>query len=216
MGRNLRSLPAFFSAPKYFSCIHSQTVTDQFPDLKRRFTRILRTAVYLILILNVLFLLPHKGWSQKRQLTASNKAVKIGYIDHSTVRKQFIAFAAAKERIAKEHLAEKRSLEQSIQLLNQQTKEQLRLDSLSGGQNQLQILNAADAKKSQLQSSFKDAQKRRHEERNILMQNYEKKIVSAIDAVISEGGFTEIKPFDPNATGQRGINITDLVLKKLN
>ncbi len=48
------------------------------------------------------------------------------------------------------------------------------------------------------------------------MKEYEQKITLAIDSVVSEGGFTDVKPLNKDTAIQNGANITDLVLKKLN
>ena len=53
-------------------------------------------------------------------------------------------------------------------------------------------------------------------ERTVIMKKYEQKIVLAIDAVVSEKGFTNVVPLSDKLIEQDGTNITDTILEKLN
>jgi Skp family chaperone for outer membrane proteins len=164
----------------------------------------------------VLLLISSQANSQKRQLTASAKVVKIAYIDQLALRKQYKAFSDTKRKLADENMIEKKSYDQAIQLLDKRTVQLIKQDSLAGGANRLQILNGASSKKGQFTFQHLETQKVKNTQRITLMNDYEKKIQLAIESVVIEGGFTDVQPIDKNTTIKNGKDITDLVLKKLN
>jgi len=187
-------------------------------DLRTCFSKKLFTTIPMFFILAVLFLLPDNAWSQKKQLTASGKVIKIAFIDHSRLRKEFKKFVAAKEKLAKENEAEKKSLEQALRFLDKQTKEQLVQDSLNGGGTRNQITSKANSKRSGIIHNNQLSQRKRNQARIALTQDYERKINTAVETVVREGGFTEVKPFVKDSSGQsrRNVDVTDLLLRKLN
>ena len=83
-------------------------------------------------------------------------------------------------------------------------------------------MQQADSRRSGISGNYQLNQKKRNQEKITLMQQYEQKIQAAIQAVVTEGGYTDIKPLvkdkekDKEAPEQRSIDITDLILKKLN
>lgn len=186
-------------------------------------TRLLKTIrkkscipLLMLSITCMIFILPHQSFSQKKQLTPSDKVTRIGYLDHSALRKEYKAYHAAKEKLAKEHAAEKKTYEESLKLLDKQTAQKLKKDSLSGGKNRQQLLNESETKRQQLARSYQAQLKKRNEEKLNISKEYEKKIILAIEAVVNEGGFTDIKPLSKDSSSVNGLNVTDLVLKKLN
>ncbi len=50
--------------------------------------------------------------------------------------------------------------------------------------------------------------------RAAVMQTHEQKIMAAIGKVVSEGGYTDLRPLSGDST-RKGIDITDQVLKKI-
>ncbi len=172
-------------------------------NFSSHFLKAVDIPVRLCLIATVLFLQPKQSWSQKRQLSPSAKVSKIAFIDHSKLRKDFKAFSSAKEKIAKDNDADKKTFDRALKLLDEQTKEQLRLDSLSGATNHNNIINQATAKRNEIVNNHQLEQKKRNQERIILMQDYEKKIVLAIDAIVSEGGFTDVQPLRKDTAGSK-------------
>lgn len=178
--------------------------------------RLVKLWYRLLFVFSFLLLLTAIGTAQKRQLTPSSKVVKIALVDHSRLRKEYREFAAARDKWAQESAAQRKSFEQSLQTLEQQTAEQLRLDSLSGGKDREQILSQAAAKRSELTGLFQAAQKKRYGERMTLAQRYERKITLALDSIVAEGGFTQAQPLSKEASSIKGRDITDLILQKLN
>lgn len=177
--------------------------------------------VIIIFSISVFFSAPVYAQG-KKQLTPAAKAVKTGLIDQLRLRKEYKAYDAAREKLAKENQAEKKSFDQQLLLIDKQTQKQLKQDSLKGGKGRAGIVQHADDRRSAINGSHQLAQKKRHQDRIALMQQYEQKIQAAIQAVMMEGGFTDVKPLskdkekDKAANGPGSIDITDLVLKKLN
>lgn len=118
-------------------------------------------------------LFPTQASAQKKLLVPSGKVVKIAFLDHQRLRKEYHAFSTAKQKLVMENKA-----------------------GLKGQSN--------------------ITPQKRTQQRQELMKEYEMKIAAAINAVVAEGGFTEVKPLEKNNTSERGIDITGLVLKKLN
>ena len=174
------------------------------------------STIRLIFFVGTFLTLSVQGWSQKKQLTASDKVIKIGLIDHSRLRKEFKAFDSARISMAKVNKSKKVSFEQALQLIEQQAKDQLKRDSLSGGKKREQVISLFDSKRSALINDYQSDQKKRIEDRIALMREYERQITVAIDKVVSEGGFTDVRPLGKDSTNSKGVNITELILKKLN
>lgn len=185
-------------------------------NLQNYFLTVSVISVRLFLTATLLCLLPKQIWSQKRQLSPSAKVSKIAFIDQSRLRKDYKAFSNAKEKIAKDNEFDNKAFDRDLKLLEEQTKNQLRLDSLSGGANHTNIINQATAKRNEIVNNHQLNQKKRNQERIALMQDFERKIVLAIEATVSEGGFTDVQALGKEPPVQRGINVTDLILKKLN
>jgi len=162
------------------------------------------------------FLCPLHVSGQKKQLTPSGKVEKIAFIDHIRLRKEYHAFATAKKQLATEGETENKSLTKELSQIDFQAKDQLKRDSLHGSKKQQQIIDNTSLKKTELYNQFQSSQHLRTQKRLALMKEYETKITTAISAVVAEGGYTDVKPLDKNTTNERGTNITDLVLKKLN
>lgn len=168
------------------------------------------------LLLGMTSVLPVGALAQ-HQLTASGKVTRVAYIDHSRLRKEFKEFAAAWQKLGKENTADKKSMEQALELLDKQTKEQLTQDSLNGGGSRSQIISLDSSRRSEIIQKNQLEQAKRNQDRITLMQEYEQKINAAIDAVVAEGGFTDVRPLIKDQPDKkRGIEITDLLLKKLN
>lgn len=182
--------------------------------MQRHISKKLNVLAFLFTII-IIICLPTPGRSQKKQLTVLGPVVKIAYLDHSALRKAYKALNNAKEKIAKENMAEKKSFDQALQLLDLQTKELLKQDSIAKGKNRQQIIKNAKSKKDQLIGEFQLNQSNRNQARIKMIQEYERKIILAIESVVNEGGFTDVKPIVKGVVIQNGTNITDLVLKKL-
>lgn len=58
--------------------------------------------------------------------------------------------------------------------------------------------------------------KKIHQQRVVQLQEFEKEILQAINKTLAEGGFTELQSYRKDYANLRAVNITDLVLKKLN
>lgn len=157
-------------------------------DLKKYFSKKFYASIQCFTIMVTLCLILNQSWAQKRQLTASDKINKVAVIDHSRLRKEYKEFAVSKEKLAKENKSEKEKFEKELP---------------SG--NRTEITN-----------KYQMNQKKRNQDRIAITQEYELKINAAIAAIVSEGGFTEVKSLVKDSSVNRRIDITDLVLKKLN
>lgn len=170
----------------------------------------------ILLLLSAVFVLPDEAISQKRQLTPSDTVSKVAFIDHSRLRKEYKAFSEAMKELSKENDSKKKTFDESLKVLENQTSKQLKSDSLKGGKDYEKISSQASVKRKETTTIYQADLKKRFQGRNILFKEYERKIVLAIESVVSEGGFTEVKPFIKEPFEKRGTNITDQILKKLN
>jgi hypothetical protein len=171
--------------------------------------------LFLSFVLSVFFI-PTDSCAQKRELTVLGKVVKIGLVDHSELRKEFRAYAAARVAMATENQEKRKAFMQALQALEQQTAQQVAADSAKGGGQREQIISGAAVRRAAMEKMFKDEERRRNSDRIALTQEYERKIQLAIEAVVNEGGFTDIKPLFKDSTAPKGVNITSLLLQKLN
>jgi hypothetical protein len=169
----------------------------------------------LVLLIPSLLLLSAAS-AQKKPLTPSAKVIKTAFVDDAKLRKEYREFVSAKAVQTQENFAQRKIYDQAISTLEQQTKEELSGDSLRGGGGRESILNRAASKRAELTQRYQEAQKKRHSERMALVQQYERKITLAIDQVLTEGGFTEVKALTKESSLQRRRDITDLILQKLN
>jgi Skp family chaperone for outer membrane proteins len=154
--------------------------------------------------------------AQKKQLSPSAKVVKIAYLDPSLLRKNYRAFYDARTKLTTENDAEKKAYEKSMKALDEQTAKLLKKDSVSRDNKRIQIINDAASKRAKLSLDFEAGQSKRNDERLALISKYEKEIVLAIDKVVTEGGYTDVRPIVKGTVTQDGTNITDKVLSKLN
>lgn len=173
----------------------------------------IRNLLYLFIIG---LLLPHNTQAQKRELQPSNKVQKVAFIDHSRLRREFKTLTLARETSRQKWMASKKDLDNSLQAQESQARQLLKQDSLSKGKKKALIMQESDQKKQLLLSNYQLSQKKMFQDRSALLQECERKITLAIGQVVSEGGFTEIKPLPEEKNSQKGIDITDLILKKLN
>lgn len=171
---------------------------------------------FLLFLISFLLLIPDSVYSQKKQLVPSNKVEKIAFIDHSRVRKEYKEFNTAKDKLAKDNEAKRKSFEQSLKILEQHTKEQLNIDSLSGGRAREQIISEAASKRLVIVNNFQSEQKIRNDEKVSLSRHYEQKIITAIESIIIEKGITDVKSLVKQSAETRRMDITDLILEQLN
>jgi Skp family chaperone for outer membrane proteins len=140
----------------------------------------------------------------------------IAYLDHSKVRKDFLAYAAAKSVQMKKLADLKIKQDSRLQAQQQTFRELIAADSLSGGKARKE-LEAENAKKlAELETQLMTEKKQIQEENVAVMKSFEKKIVEAIGAVVREKGFTDVKPIGKDIPADNKDDITALVLKKLN
>lgn len=170
----------------------------------------------VIALFLMMALLPHSGWSQKRQLNASDTVKKIAYIDHSQLRKEYKAFGKALIEMSNTNAVKKKLHETFLKDLETATAKRLKADSIKGGKDRELIKERAANERTTKVNAYQTDLKMRHDERSKLIREYEQKIALAIDAVVTEGGFTEVKPLEKEPFKIRGKNVTDLILKKLN
>lgn len=176
-------------------------------------TRITRIRVLLFF---VIALMSVSAWSQKKQLHPSGKITRIAWIDPKLLHKNYTEYKNLRDSLAAANTADKNVLQKSLQDLDQQTATLLRQDSVTGSQNRQQILSNANAKRSQLITNFQFRQKTRNDFRVSANQDYERRIVLAVESVQNEGGFTEIRPLEMATKTDNVVDVTSLVLKKLN
>ncbi len=170
----------------------------------------------LLLLVIGLNLITEKGVSQKKALLASTKIVKVGYLEPSRVRNDFSKFTKAKEKLTHENKTNKYSYDSAVQELDKRILDKLIKDSLTGGKEKNKILDEGNTQRSNLEKQYKQSQRLLNSKRIALTQKFEGEINEAISLVISENGLTDVQAFQKDTLGNRKLNITDLVLKKLN
>ena len=159
--------------------------------------------------------IPLQGKAQsKAKLTPVNYQ-KVAFVDAARVRKEFVAFESAKEKMHQQTLEKRKAYDKATQELDKQTKEQLKKDSAQKKHQKQFIEDKATVKRSELHNEFSAGIKQRNADRFALIKTYEDKIKAAINTTLLEGAFTELKA-DKNAAGSSAIDITDKVLEKLN
>lgn len=164
----------------------------------------------------LLSFIPTKSEAQKKQLVAVNKVEKIAFVDPARLRRDCQAFKSARERLSQQWYTMKAAYELEVKNHDAAIQEQLRLDSLTGMNKHNQIIKEAQSKKGILLRVYQAQQKKLHQEQLAVMDEYERKITLAIDEVVSKGGYTEVKAFIKNGVTDKGTDITDSILKKLN
>lgn len=159
--------------------------------------------------------MPLQGRAQNKQKLTPVDYQKVAFIDAARVRKEFVAFETAKEKMHQQTLEKRKAFETATQELDKQTKEQLKKDSDKKLNQKQQITDKASTKRSELHSQFSAGIKQRNAERAALIKTYEGKIKEAISAVFLQGAFTELRSVKEVA-GSTATDITDQVLQKLN
>lgn len=176
----------------------------------------MRSPIFIPCLLIVLTAqIPLRGLAQsKAKLTPVNYQ-KIAFVDAARVRKEFVAYEAAKEKMHQQTLEKRKAYDKASQELEKQTKEQLKKDSAQKLYQRQLITDKASIKRNELHDEFSAGIKQRNTDRAALVKTYEDKIKAAINTIIVEGAFTELRS-DKNAAGSTAIDITDKVLQKLN
>jgi hypothetical protein len=167
------------------------------------------------LLVTLLLQAPLHGWAQEKQHLTPVNYQKIAFVDGERLRTAYVAYAAAKEKMYKDFMEKKRSFDETIRVLDQQTKERLKKDSVHKLQQRQQISDKAIASRAELQNTYMAGLKQRGENRKALTKNYEDKIREAIQAVMRKEAFTGLQTKKESA-GITAIDITDKVLEKLN
>jgi hypothetical protein len=169
--------------------------------------------IMVIIALTILLAAPPL-WSQQTQF-ASESPSKTALVDQYRVRKDYKALYNAREKMVELHLAAKRSFDTAIKELDDEREQRLSEDAKTGGRNRGTILKEAAAKRSQLTSTYYAQQKSINENMTAQMRAYENKISAVIEILVAQGGFKEVKALKAGEN-QKGIDITSLVLEKLN
>jgi outer membrane OmpH-like protein len=167
------------------------------------------------LLVTLLLQAPLHGWAQEKQHLTPLNYQKIASIDADRIRKEYVAYAAAKEKMHKETVEKKKSFDEATHAIEKQTKEQLKKDSIHKLQQKQLIADKSATSRAELQNQFTAGIKQRNADRMALTKNYEDKIREAIHIIMREGAFTELKS-SKDSTASTGIDITDKVLQKLN
>ncbi|MBX9784092.1 MAG: OmpH family outer membrane protein [Chitinophagaceae bacterium] len=155
--------------------------------------------------------------AQKKQLSASDKvSIKIGLIDHSKLRNNYRAFVKAKENLALQNANNTKEYSTSLKQLETKTEKELKQDSIRGGNNREKINQDFLLQKTVLFNDYKAKQEQLNKQRIKIAEEHERKINIAISNVLSELGFTDIKPMTKDDKEQKGEDITDLILAQLN
>ena len=149
--------------------------------------------------------IPVHGWAQQKEHLIPINYQKTAFIDGEKVRTEYVAYTAAKEKMYKDFVANRKSYEEATHKLDQQAKDR-----------KPQVAEKAAASRTELQNQYTAGLKQRGADRMALTKNYEQKIRLTIDSVMREGAFTGLKASKDNTTGSTGLDITDKVLQRLN
>jgi hypothetical protein len=168
------------------------------------------------LIITLALQFPLQVWSQQRkQLKSVDMPAKFAFVDGIRLRKEYRAYSAAKDSLYKDAVAKRKAFNEVKQQLKMETKKQLKKDSLEGGKKKELIAGNAASKQSELEYKYITEGKQRTQARLALVKSYEDKMRAAIQRVMAEGVYTELRPLKDSSI-LKGTNITDLVLVKLN
>ena len=163
-----------------------------------------------------LFLLPLCLVAQpKKPLTPSTKVTRVGLVDYVRLHKEYNALKSLHESGYRNWQNVKEKYDQAMKAQDNETKLQLKKDSGQAGKRQ-SLIQESERRRQLLFDNYQQEQKKLHTDRSTLLLEHEKKIQLAIGQVVSEGGFTDVRPLDKNTPAGSGTDITDLVLKKLN
>jgi hypothetical protein len=157
---------------------------------------------------------PLHGWAQT-QLKPVDMPAKFAFVDGIKLRKEYRAYVAAKDSLFKDAMAKRKAFTEAKQQLDLETKKQLKKDSLTGGKQKDLITGNAASKQSALEYKYITEGKQRTQARLALTKTYEDKMRAAIQLVMAQGVYTELRPLKDSAS-LKGTNITDLILTKLN
>jgi Skp family chaperone for outer membrane proteins len=152
----------------------------------------------------------------KKPLTPSTKVTRIGLIDYVRLHKEYNALKSLHESGYRNWQNVKEKYDQAVKAQDNETNQQLKQDSGQAGKRRSLIQQESERRRRLLFDNYQLEQKKLHTDRSALLLEHEKKIQLAIGQVVSEGGFTDVKPLDKNTPAGSGTDITDLVLKKLN
>lgn len=172
-----------------------------------------RFVIFLLITAALQF--PFHGWAQSKQLKPVDVPAKFAFVDGIKLRKEYRAYAAAKDSLFKDGKAKRKAFNEAKQQLDLETKKQLKKDSLAGGKQKDLIAGNAASKQSDLDYKYITEGKQRTQARLALVKTYEDKMRAAIQVVMAEGVYTELRPLK-DTTNLKGTNITDLILAKLN
>lgn len=173
-------------------------------------------AFKLSFLLLAAMLMPQITFSQGKVLTQSIKVKKTGFLDHSIVRKEYKAYADKLKQFAIESTSEKNKLEKVLSVINIEAEKKIKQDSLVGNNKRDRLIDEYNERRKTVLKEYQTKLKQINQAKQAFMQACEQKIKFAIDAVLNEGGFTDIKPIGKDINWKEGIDITKLVLKKLN
>lgn len=146
-----------------------------------------RFVSYFLLIPALHF--PLHGWAQTKQLKPFDMPTKFAFVDGAKLRKEYRAYAVAKDSLFKDAIAKRKSFNEARK---------------QPGANQ-----------SELDNKYAAEAKQRNQARQAFMKTYEDKMRAAVQLVMAQGVYTELKPIKDSAN-VKGTNITDLILAKLN
>lgn len=132
---------------------------------------------------------PLHGWAQSKQLKPVALPEKLAFVDGAILRKEYRAYAAAKDSLYKDGMAKRKAFTEARK---------------KPGANQ-----------SELDNNYAAEAKQRNQARQALMNTYEDKMKAAIQLVMAQGVYTGLRPLK-DTVNVKGTNITDLILAKLN
>jgi Skp family chaperone for outer membrane proteins len=159
--------------------------------------------------------IPLHGQAQNQQRLTPVNYQKLAFIDAARVRKEFVAYEKAKEKMHQQTLEKRKAYDKATEKLEKQTKDQLKKDSAHKLQQKQLITDKATAKRTELRNEFSAVVREINIERTALTKTYEDKIREAISTIMREGAFTELK-WNKDSAGSTVTDITDQVLQKLN
>jgi hypothetical protein len=132
---------------------------------------------------------PLHGRAQGKQLKPVNLPAKFAFVDGAKLRKEYRAYAAAKDSLFKDGMAKRKAYNEARK--------------------------KPGANISELDNKYATEATQRNNARRAVMKTYEDKMRAAIQLVMAQGVYTELKPLKDSAN-VKGTNITDLILAKLN
>ncbi|MHA4847812.1 OmpH family outer membrane protein [Flavitalea antarctica] len=142
--------------------------------------------------------------------------IRVAYLDHSKLRREYSSYASSKTEQLKKFSELKAKLQRETDLEKESLSQQVAADSAVGGTKRKELQENSAQKIRALEQVTETEKRKIHDENLKMMQDFERKIASAIGDVVREKGYNDVRPVGKDTPKNTTDDITNLVLQKLN